>query len=150
MNSVDLLKQIDDLVASKTFGLDALDGIKAIKDSLTKQLAETEHLSEKVRARDKEIESLKETNGWQARKIDSLTAQAKANADTVEKSQAAIYEADKHRAVAEAWKEAMQTVFRPSAVRETVWQSVPVSQHSNGVSYVNAYQQETKTTKEEL
>ena len=39
-----LLKQIDDLVASKTFNLDALDGIKKLKDSLGAAINDKEHL----------------------------------------------------------------------------------------------------------
>lgn len=148
--STDLLKQIDDLVASKTFNLDALDGIKKLKENLTTTLAERDVLKVRVEELNKELSSLRNDNKWQASRIEALNAKIKTNEETVEKSTAALYDVDKHKAVAEAWKEAMQTVFRPSSVRETVWQSVPISQHSNGVSYVNAYQQETKTTKEEL
>ena len=39
-----LLDQIDDLVASKTFNLDALEGIKKIKDSLKATLEERDAL----------------------------------------------------------------------------------------------------------
>jgi hypothetical protein len=42
----DLLEQIDALVASKTFNLDALDGIKQLKDSLRKTMSEREQLRE--------------------------------------------------------------------------------------------------------
>ena len=148
--STDLLKQIDDLVASKTFNLDALDGIKKLKDDLAKQLSETELFKTQLEKSQKDNSNLREecqkrlehTSLLQKKLDESEAYRAKARED--------IYEAEKHKAVAEAWKEAMHTVFRPSSVRETVWQSVPISQHSNGVSYVNAYQQEIKTTKEEL
>lgn len=148
--STDLLKQIDDLVASKTFNLDALDGIKKLKENLTTTLAERDVLKVRVEELNKELSSLRNDNKWQASRIEALNAKIKNNEETVEKSTAALYDVDKHKAVAEAWKEAMQTVFRPSSVRETVWQSVPISQHSNGYSTVMSYQQETKTTKEEL
>ena len=150
MNSVDLLKQIDDLVASKTFGLDALDGIKAIKDSLTSTLEERDVFKRRCddlnEVNRRQSEAMQEQN----KRIEQLTKDLHNSEAYRAKAREDIHEAEKHKAVAEAWKEAMQTVFRPSSVRETVWQSVPVSQHNNGYSTVMSYQQETKTTKEEL
>ena len=148
--SNDLLKQIDDLVASKTFNLDALDGIKKLKDDLTTTLEERDVFKRRCtdlsEANKRQSDAIQEQNN----RIEQLAKDLQTSEAYRAKAREEIYEAEKHKAVAEAWKDAMQTVFRPSAVRETVWQSVPISQHSNGVSYVNAYQQETKTTKEEL
>lgn len=148
--STDLLKQIDDLVASKTFNLDALDGIKKLKDDLAKQLAETELLQGQLKKSQSDNSSLREMNNEQAAKIQLLNSLMKANEETAIKGKDAIWEAKIASAVAEAYRDSLHTVFKPSSVRETVWQSVPISQHSNGYSTVMSYQQETKTTKEEL
>ena len=146
----DLLKQIDDLVASKTFNLDALDGIKKLKDDLKKTLEERDALQRKY-------DGLFETNNNQgvalrdsSSKIEALKAELAASKALNDAGQKAIYEADKHKAVADAWQAAMQTVFKPNTVRETVYQSIPISQNYNGNTVVTSYQQETKTTKEEV
>ena len=146
----DLLKQIDDLVASKTFNLDALDGIKKLKDGLTSTLEERDVFKRRYddlnEVNRRQSEAMQEQN----KRIEQLAKDLHNSEAYRAKAREDIYEAEKHKAVAEAWREAMQTVFRPSSVRETVWQSVPLSQHSNGYSTVMSYQQETKTTKEEL
>ena len=132
-----LLDQIDDLVASKTFNLDALDGIKSLKDSLSKTLTELELLKDQLKqekalsaASIKNIEAL-------TGKIEFLNGLVKANEETAKKGQEAIYEAAKHKAVAEAWQSAMSMVFKPSAVRETVQRNVvkPVEGNPGGNGY---------------
>ena len=146
----DLLKQIDDLVASKTFNLDALDGIKKLKESLKQTVEERdvfkrrhEDLSEINRKQSEQLQS-------QIKQIENLTKDLELSEAYRAKAREAIYGAEKHQAVAEAWKEAMQTVFKPNTVRETMFQSIPISQTYNGNTVVTGYQQEIKTTKEEL
>lgn len=133
----DLLKQIDDLVASKTFNLDALDGIKKLKDDLKKTLEERDALQRKY-------DGLFETNNNQgvalrdsSSKIEALKAELAASKALNDAGQKAIYEADKHKAVADAWQAAMQTVFKPNTVRETVQRNVarPVEGHPGGNGY---------------
>lgn len=118
--SNDLLKQIDDLVASKTFNLDALDGIKSLKDSLGKTLAELEtNKRALLQQQNANIDLTKQMEVMAAR-VESLKGLVKANEETAKKGQEAIYDAAKHKAVAEAWQGAMAMVFKPNAVRETV------------------------------
>lgn len=129
-----LLKQIDDLVASKTFNLDALDGIKKLKDDLQRTLDTLESTSEMLRRerlRSSEMESLGQK---QAAQIELLNSLIKANEDKVIKGAEAIFEAAKHKAVAEAWQGAMAMVFKPNTVRETVQRNVarPVEGHPGG------------------
>ena len=148
--STDLLKQIDDLVASKTFNLDALDGIKKLKDDLTTTLEERDVF--KRRCTDLGEANKRQSEAIQERdyRIEQLTKDLQTSEAYRAKAREDIYEAEKHKAVAEAWKEAMHTVFKPATVRETVYQSIPLSQNYNGNTSVIPYQQETKTTKEEL
>lgn len=146
----DLLKQIDDLVASKTFNLDALEGIKKIKDDLGKQISETEYLRRLLEDRDKEIATLKDGNNTNGLRIEQLSKQIAANAKIVADGDRAIWEKEVANAKAAAYQDALYTVFKPATVRETMYQSIPLSQNVNGNTYVSTYQQETKTTKEEL
>jgi chromosome segregation ATPase len=148
--SNDLLKQIDDLVASKTFNLDALDGIKQLKDDLQKQITETEWVAKKLKDETARCEELSKLNSWQGNKIAALNKTIEDNEAAATKAREAIHEAEKHKAVAEAFKFSLETVFKPATVRETVYQSIPLSQNYNGNTSVMPYQQETKTTKEEL
>jgi len=133
----DLLQQIDDLVASKTFNLDALDGIKKLKDNLTATLEDRNDLKRRY-------DSLMETNNRQSdllqqqiKQIDKLTKDLEASEAYRAKARESIYEAEKYKAVAEAWQGAMQTVFKPNAVRETVQRNVakPVEGHPGGNGY---------------
>lgn len=128
----DLLKQIDDLVASKTFNLDALDGIKSLKDNLTATLEDRNDLKRRY-------DSLMETNNRQSEQLHAQTKQIEKLKKDLEESEAyrakareAIYEAEKHKAVAEAWQGAMQTVFKPNAVRESVQRNHVVMMSSPG------------------
>ena len=148
--SKNLLEQIDDLVANKTFNLDALDGIKKIKDELSITLKQLDEANKKINSQSREIDRL----GDQERQLLAVCAErAKEIADAkelIEAGKKALYEAEKHKAVADAWQNAMGMVFKPATVRETVYQSIPFSQNYGGNPVVTSYQQETKTTKEEL
>lgn len=148
--SSDLLKQIDDLVASRTFNLEALEGIKAIKDELSKKLSEIEFLKNQNKDLRDEVQTLKSGNETNGNRIEELNQQIAANAKIVEDGKKAVWEKQIAAASAAAYQDALQTVFKPSTVRETVWQSIPISQNYNGNTTVMPYQQETKTTKEEL
>lgn len=145
-----LLQQIDDLVASKTFSLEAVDVITQIKGKLRAAIEDNEELKRRY-------DGLYETNGRQSdellklgKELEHLRAELAAAKALNDAGQKAIYEAEKHQAVAEAWQSALQTVFKPNTVRETVYQSIPISHHFNGNTSVVPYHQETKTTKEEL
>lgn len=155
--SNDLLKQIDDLVASKTFNLDALEGIKKIKDGL--ESSERERKSLQAR-----YDGLYETNNRQSEEIQRLNNVNKLLKDEVEnvtayvaKAREAVWEKQVAEAKAEAYKDALYTVFKPSAVRETIQRNVarPVEGHpgGNGYSPTSGYLavgQETETiTKEQ-
>ena len=156
--SNDLLKQIDDLVASKTFNLDALDGIKSLKDSLKETLEERASLQRKY-------EGLYETSNKQSEEIQRLTgvvgelkekvAQLKAGEL---KAREAVWEKLIADAKADAYQDALYTVFKPSAVRETIQRSVavPVAGHpgGNGMSpsagWVSRSDEAETITKEQL
>ena len=129
--STDLLKQIDDLVATKTFNLDALEGIKAIKDALKKTLEERDSLQRRhdnlydanIR-QSEEIERLVKTVDLRVQDIDRLkSGEAKAKE--------AVWEKLIAEAQANAYKDALYTVFKPSAVRETIQRQVAIAVDGN-------------------
>ncbi len=133
-NDKTLLDQIDDLVASKTFSLEALEGIKGLKDSLKKTLEDRDSLQRRY-------DGLYETNCKQSEELQRMTQRLNehvraldAMREAVEKGNAAVWEKKIAEAGAAAYKDAMAMVFKPNAVRETVQRQVaiPVAGHPGG------------------
>ena len=148
--SNDLLKQIDDLVASKTFNLDALDGIKALKDSMGKTLSELNFTREQLKAANADLNAKAQTIEKLNTKVTILESIIKANEEDVIKGRDAIHEAAKHKAVADAWQGAMAMVFKPNAVRESVQRNhTVVVPSSNGSGYTTAVQNQDFVTRED-
>jgi hypothetical protein len=119
----DLMKHIDQMVVDNTFSLDALDGIKKLKDGF----AELEHERDEAIAKaDRAWKSYAETENELAKareEVALLRAQIAENNSLVEEARAAIARADKQAAVAAAYKDAMQIVFKPTVVRESIYRS---------------------------
>lgn len=115
-----LIEQIDALVESKTFNLDALDGIKQIKDSFKDTLSSLQRLQDKELGYIRDLSLEKSKSGEYEKEIAALKKQIAEMHSATEDGKAARFEADKHQAVADAWKSAMAMVFKPSAVRETI------------------------------
>ena len=132
--SEDIMKQIDSLVESKTFNLDALEGIKQIKDSLKDTLNSLHRLQDKelVLTRDLTLERSK--NAEHVAEIAGLKHQIAEMHKAAEDGKAARFESDKHKAVADAWQSAMAMVFKPNAVRETIQRNHSVWVPTNGGS----------------
>lgn len=134
--SADIMKQIDLLVESKTFNLDALEGIKQIKDSLKDTLSSLQRLQDKELIYIRDLSLEKSKNSEHEAEIADLKKQIAEMRSAAEDGKAARFESDKHKAVADTWQSAMAMVFKPSAVRETIQRnhSVMVST-PNGGSY---------------
>ena len=118
--SEDIMKQIDLLVESKTFNLDALEGIKQIKDSLKDTLNNLHRLQDKELAYIRDLSLEKSKNSEHLSEIATLKKQIAEMRSAAEDGKVARFESDKHKAVADAWQSAMAMVFKPNAVRETV------------------------------
>lgn len=119
----DLLKHIDQMVVDNTFSLDALDGIKKLKDGFAELERERDEAVTKAdRAMNSCHEAIAETNKAQ-QEVALLRAQIAENESIVKEARAAIAMADKHAAVAAAYKDAMQIVFKPTVVRESVYRT---------------------------
>lgn len=120
----ELLSQIEELVEHNTFTATALAGIVQIKEQLARVLAEKALLAARIEElKDDYNQVVAERSKLQfdvteaIKKVEALEAER-------EKARQAIHEADKQAAVATAWREAMLTVFRPSATRETIQRAV--------------------------
>lgn len=148
--SNDLLKQIDDLVASKTFNLDALDGIKKLKDDLSRTLGDVEHFKRELEKAEQKNKELLNTNSWQANKIDALNKKIADGEERVAKANDSIHEAAKHKAVSEAWQSAMAMVFKPNAVRESVQRNhTVVIPNGGGGGYTQSVQNTDNIVRED-
>jgi hypothetical protein len=119
-NTTNLIGQIDSLVESKTFNLDALDGIKQIKDSFKDTLSSLQILQDKELKYIRDLSLEKSKNAEHVSEIAVLNQQTAQMRRAAEDGTAARFESDKHKAVADAWQSAMAMVFKPNAVRETI------------------------------
>lgn len=118
--SQDLLKQIDDLVASKTFNLDALDGIKQLKDNLKVTIDNLDATTEMLKMERHRSLELGDMLGKEQGRTAELQRKLDGMCDLANKGAEAIWEKKIAEASASAYKDALYTVFKPSAVRESV------------------------------
>lgn len=147
--SIDIVKQIDDLVASKTFSLDALEGIKAIKDEHQRVLRDLQAKAEMLDLKRQENLALREEIGRKQAAIEELQTKVEGMSLQASNGAAAIWEKKIAEASAAAYKDALQIVFKPNAVRESVHHSIPVMVTSNGNSYPQNVQHQQHITRED-
>ena len=128
-----ILSQIDDLVSKSTFSLDALNAVNSLKENLQKLQTDYEKLKNvNERLADDNNKLINELDTVKSNLRDQ-TAIVKELRDKEEKATKAIYDADKYKEVAGTWEKAMNIVFKPSQVRESIFGST--SEHGgNGIS----------------
>lgn len=151
--SNELLKTIDALVEQKTFNLDALDAIKSIRDKAAKLESDLKEMESKWKSA---ISDLNATN-IEFEKVRIQLAEWKKRDEELcvreKEADIAIYDADKHKAVSDTYKNVMDVIFRPNVVRETIQRSVPVAMQSgcNGTysSYIQAGEERQMVSREE-
>lgn len=147
--SQDLLQQIDELVASKTFNLDALDGIKKLKDDLKKTLDSLDSTKEMLKLTQQQRLDLADKLSKEESHSAELQRRINDMADAAAKGSEAIWEKKVAEASAAAYKDALYTVFRPNAVRETIHHTMPVMASSNGNSYPQTVSHQQQVTRED-
>lgn len=136
----DLMKHIDQMVVDNTFSLDALEGIKKLKDEFAKLESELALAQENAhKAYLSENKALEQRDAARD-ELYALRKQVAEDNDTVNAARAAIANADKQAAVAAAYKDAMQIVFKPTVLRESVYRNI---------SGVTPSTESTNITKEE-
>jgi hypothetical protein len=144
------LAQIDELVVKHTFGLEALEGIKKLKDTMAQVTAERDKHRADAEARDKINSDQYAKLESQSKEIDGLKKRIADMEKAVDDGRKAVYDAEKHKAVADTWQSAMAMVFKPNAVREAVQRNHTVVIPSNGGSaYTQAVQNQDFITRED-
>jgi hypothetical protein len=136
----DLMKHIDQLVVNNTFSLDAIEGIKKLKDEFAKLESELALAKEDAHKAYLSGKKAMEQRDVARDERDALRKQVAENNDTVNAARAAIANAATQTAVAAAYKDAMQIVFRPTVMRESVYRNI---------SGVTPSTESTNITKEE-
>jgi septal ring factor EnvC (AmiA/AmiB activator) len=118
---------VEKLVQDKTFSLDAVKAVDELKKKFEAVEKERDYFKTENTSNKQHVAELeKELRLWsdKAKELETQVGALKAEQD---KAKASIYEAAMHRAVADAYKDAMQIVFKPNLVRETVAKSVPIA-----------------------
>lgn len=146
----ELTDLVEKIVTEKTFSLEAAKQVEALKTSFEKTAADRDKISDILDQRNKQLdEKSKEITKLQAT-LDAIGKERDALKAEQEQAKKAIYEAALHQSVALAYKDAMQIVFRPNSVRETIHRSTPVSVQPtvNTSGYVTNYNSTEEVTKE--
>jgi predicted nucleic acid-binding Zn-ribbon protein len=147
--STDLLKQIDDLVSSKTFNLEALDGIKKIKDDLNATLLEVESLRRLKVTLSEEIDNLKKANKDNGERIQELNQLVLSRQKQVDDGREAVCQKLVAEAKADAYKDALYVVFKPNAVREVIQRNHAVVVPSGNSSYIQSVSNQDMVVRED-
>jgi chromosome segregation ATPase len=126
-----MMKELTDLiekvVADKTFSLDAMKAVEDLKTRFAKAEADRDRHKEELTVKAKQISSLENDLSIQNAKIKAAEAEIAALKAEQDKAKASISDAALQAAVAAAYKDALHTIFKPNAVRETIHRSTPVS-----------------------
>jgi hypothetical protein len=118
------MKHIDQMVVDNTFSLDALEGIKKLKDEFAKLESELALAQENAhKAYLSENKALEQRDAARD-ELDALRKKVAEDNNTVNAARAAIANADKQAAVAAAYKDAMQIVFKPTVLRESIYRNI--------------------------
>jgi len=115
-----ILNQIDDLVSKATFSLDAVEAVNKLKNDLSAFQQRNELLEKRVELLQQELSKKSETIDVLRDDLHDCKNRIKAFEENKVKADKAIYDADKYKAVSETWQQAMNIVFKPPHVRESV------------------------------
>ena len=121
-----LMDIVDSMITEGTFGLEALEGIKRIKDEASKAQETITTLEGQVASLDKALKQSNEIVLKQSSVIETLTNKVNEQYGIVENGQKAIYEAEKEKAVSAAYIHIMETIFKPHTVRQAIHKNVAI------------------------
>ena len=144
-DSSSLIAAIDKLVEEKTFGLDALTAIHDLRKKAEALQRDKETLERESNSKEQGIakrdSAIREKGEAIALKDAEIAAYKKREQEAFD----AIQKAAVAAATAEAYKDALKTVFAPAVFREQVYKSVPVFQPYSGGGGNMTTQPETST-----
>lgn len=146
----DLTELIDKLITERTFSVEGVKAIEALRIKAEAQSAELKRKDDAIESNRKTISNLEaglDSARTEIERINKDLADLRAR-------ESKIADHEKARAVAEAtasaYKDAMQIVFKPNTVRETIFDSVPIAQaQPGGYSTVQSYATTKSVTREE-
>lgn len=152
----ELMQAIEKLMISGTFSAEAVKSVADLTDKAAKMEERlralnvtNETLRRDVLTAERQVTSLDDKIAKLEKEIADLRAKVEAGREDK-------YTARQASAVADAYKDALHTVFRPNAVREHVQRSVPIATEaptyggmSSGGSMVQNYQTSETITREE-
>lgn len=150
-DSSSLIAAIDKLVEEKTFNLEAVLAINELRKKAEALEREKDALTRKV---DQQLDDLNKGN-HEIIKRDSIIGEKTKEIEVFKAREQKAFEAIQHAAVAggvaEAYKDALKTVFAPTVMRETVYKnkSVPVANPGGYISQGNESENTTIERRED-
>lgn len=139
-----LTEMIDGLVLEKTMSLEALNAINALKAQATLLEGQLKAADEREERLKKRIEELSATVLGKQSEIAQLAMKLDAFEKASERSAKAEREGHEAKAELKGFTAAMQMVFKPSVVRETIQKQVPVPVAGGG-TYAGFIDSRTET-----
>lgn len=137
-----ILSQIDDLVSKSTFSLDAIEAVNKLKTDLVAIQQRNDLLEKRVELLQDESNKKSDTINVLRDDLRECKNLIKDLEENKAKADKAIYDADKYKAVSETWQQAMQIVFKPVTVRESVFGSTTIKDN-NGYMTSSPYNHNT-------
>lgn len=144
-----LLAQIDELVQKSTFSLDALEAVNKLKKDLQSLADANEDLNDTLQVSKERSRTLEDQLKSYRTDLEIAQKRIVVLEENESKATKAIYEAEKYKEVSMTWEKAMNIVFKPNSVRETINKTVPVVVNSGGVEYVQSHPVSEFSTRDE-
>ena len=133
----DIQKLIDGIVENKTFSLEAVEAIKSMRDELLSVKKENEALSDKVSVAEKSLKMQQDANSDLVEQVQTITAREKACGEREAQCHTAEIAQARNQARAEAYRTAMEIVFKPHTVRKSVIDNGPYSNYNTATNQTN-------------
>lgn len=134
-----LMEQIDALVAEKTFSLDAVNAITAMRNAVIDLEEEVRVLTSKLDLERKAVAQRDQLNKELGEKLQHAQAAQKEAEKAAEAYRKQGIEGQCAVAELKGYAAALQTIFKPSVVRETVQKTVPIPVLQGGYTSIQPH-----------
>jgi septal ring factor EnvC (AmiA/AmiB activator) len=128
---------IDKCIEEKTFSLEALKAIGELKATAERLASDLDAKAKLVSDQQNTIAELTDDIKGANLYSEKIKAEMGRMRERDDKAREAIAESEKHKAVAEAYRDSMHTIFRPHTVRKTIHDTIPVVHQSGSDGYGN-------------
>lgn len=120
---------INQIVQDKTYSLEAIEAIKSIKDKRDELLSQVIELNSNVEICEKKVSELKAENKRLDKIVDGIQVREEAVLQRENAAHKAEVEQSADKAKADAYKDALHTVFRPHSVRKDILRAPSATGH---------------------